>query len=131
VANAFPELDFNCICERDLQINLPDDGLPFRNSINPIPYDEQHLLHIVHKVFPTKRYVFWAVLIDKRTLQPTMITARPLLSARSSASASMIYASSATCLGDELVVFAGIDDCGIGAWRISKTELPQHWVSIA
>jgi predicted GH43/DUF377 family glycosyl hydrolase len=129
-SSAFPDLHFASAGEHALKLPLPDDGLTLRNSINPVPYDSNHLLHIVHKVFPDKRYVFWAVLLDQHTLLPAKISRRPLLSARSSG-ASITYACSAICRDDELLMFGGIDDCSIGAWRIPKVDLDSQWSAIA
>jgi predicted GH43/DUF377 family glycosyl hydrolase len=123
------ELSFAAAVERPLRLPLPQDGLYLRNSINPIVWDERHLLHIVHKVFPDKRYVFWAILIDRQSLLPTKITRRPLLSGRSS-SASITYACSALCQADELLLFGGVDDCAIGAWRMRKAALDSQWIAI-
>jgi hypothetical protein len=130
-SDEFPGLHFNLALERSFDLPIPDDGLPIRNSINPVSYDASHLLHIVHKVYPGKRYVFWAVLIDKVTLLPVMMTRRPLLSAPGSAAASIIYVCSAICLDADVLVFAGIDDCSIGTWRVSKAEIDSNWVRIA
>ena len=128
--DALPDLRFSCVLECRLNLPLLEDGLSFRNSINPVSYDEGHLLHLVHKVYPGKRYIFWAVLIDKMTLLPVKISRRPLLSAGSSAAASTIYACSAISRKDDLVVFGGIDDCAVGGWRIAKADLDRHWISI-
>lgn len=127
---AVSDLRFAAAIERPLDLPLPRDGLYLRNSINPIPWDEKHLLHIVHKVFPDKRYVFWAVLIDRHSLLPVKVSRRPLLSGKSS-SASITYACSALCRADELLLFGGLDDCAIGAWHIPKAHLDSQWLAIA
>ena len=45
-------------------------------------------LHIVHKAYSGKQYIFWGMLIDKATLAPIRMTARPLFRAGPSGSAS-------------------------------------------
>jgi hypothetical protein len=129
-AQAFPDLQFAFVAERTPRFPFADDGISFRNSINPVPWDSRHLLHIVHKAYPEKRYVFWAVLLDKDTLLPVQFSRRPLVSDRSSAG-SITYVCSAVCHKDDLLLFGGIDDCSIGAWRIRKADLEPHWRAIA
>jgi predicted GH43/DUF377 family glycosyl hydrolase len=129
-ADRFPDLHFSLLAEARPNLPFPEDGLFFRNSINPVPWDSGHLLHIVHKVFPEKRYVFWAVLLDTRTLLPVKIIPRPLASDRSSG-ASITYVCSAICQGEELLLFGGLDDCSTGGWKIAKAELNRQWVAIA
>lgn len=124
-------LQFTAAGEHPVELPWPDDGLPFRNSINPIPYDPDRLLHIVHKVYPTKRYVYWAVLIDRTRLRPTHITRRPLLFAPLSVCASIAYACAATLEHDRLTIFAGIDDCGIGRWSMPRERLDSEWIELA
>ena len=129
-AQAFPDLRFALVAEKTLRFPLAEDGLRFRNSINPIPWDSHHLLHIVHKVYPEKRYIFWAVLLDNETLLPVQISRRPLVSDRSGAG-SITYVCSAVCDQEDLLLFGGIDDSSIGAWRVRKTALEPHWRPIA
>jgi hypothetical protein len=128
-AEAFPDLHFSSRTDRILKLPISQDGLYIRNSINPIPWDAGHLLHIVHKVFPDKRYVFWGVLLDRQSLLPAKITRRPLLTDRSSF-ASITYVCSAICRDGDLLLFGGIDDCSVGAWRISRSELDSQWSDI-
>jgi len=128
-ASAFPDLRFVLAAEHSLKLSLAEDGLSFRNSINPVPWDADHFLHIVHKVYPEKRYVFWAVLLDRRTHLPVKITRRPLITDRSSA-ASITYVSSALCREDDLLLFGGLDDCSLGAWRIWRDELNSQWAPV-
>lgn len=125
------ELRFHTVHEAMATSALSRDGLPLRNSINPVNYDGNHWLHIVHKVHPDKRYAFWAVLIDKKTLLPAMISNRPLVRSNASAPASTVYACSAICEGDDLFVFGGIDDCASGAWKVNRSLLDRHWIPIS
>lgn len=126
----FPELDFTVAIERPLQLPVLDDALPFRNSINPIPYNSECFLHIVHKVYPAKRYVFWAVLLERKTLLPVFFSARPLVRAGVGSDSTIVYVSAALCRNEEVILFAGIDDCNVGAWTVSKRELDSHWLPI-
>jgi hypothetical protein len=129
-SDKFPALGFNATLERQVNLHLPDDDLPIRNSINPVPYDEAHFFHLIHKVYPTKQYVFWAVLIDRTTLLPVHITDRPLLRGTASASASILYACSAVVTDAYVSLFGGVDDCSIASWQVSRSTLQRHWRQI-
>jgi hypothetical protein len=130
-SDTFPDLHFTLAVEKDLNVPLPDEGLALRNSINPISYDSDHLLHMVHKVYPGKRYAFWAVLIDKKTLLPCRLSSRPLVTNRSTGGSAIVYACSAIVRDEEVLVFGGVDDCAIGTWRVPKADIDRHWISIS
>jgi len=130
-ATRWPELNFATVTRRRLAFPHGDDGVPFRNSANPVEYDQDHFLHMVHKVYPYKQYVFWAVLIDKTSLMPKMISAHPLVCGWKSAPASIIYACSLIVRNGEIIVFGGLDDSALGVWRIRRTELEENWVALA
>lgn len=103
------------------------DGLSFRNSINPIEYDARHFLHIVHKVYPGKQYVFWGVLIDRQSLHPISITRRPLVRNWHSASATILYVSGATADSETIHLFAGLDDSSTASISIPRALLNSEW----
>lgn len=129
-ANRWPDLSFQKVCECDIKLP-PVFGLgEFRNSANPVDYNADYFLHVVHRVFSGLRYVFWAVLIEKKTLLPAMISARPLVCGWHSVPASIIYVVSVVVRGDDILVFAGIDDCASGVWRISRADLDSNWIPI-
>ncbi|HVU33778.1 MAG TPA: hypothetical protein VHE61_10110 [Opitutaceae bacterium] len=130
VASKFPSLHFQLAQEIPVELPLPDEGLMLRNSINPVPYDPAHLLHVVHKVYPGKKYVFWAVLIDRATLRPAKMTATPLLHRDSGNGASIVYLCSAVVGDEDVTFFGGLDDCAVGAWRISRARLDQQWTPV-
>lgn len=125
------KLEFETVLDIPLQSALAVDGVQIRNSANPVGYDEQHLLFLIHKVYPVKEYVFWAVLIDRNTLQPCAISERPLLRAGASAPVSILYACSLLVRSTEVIVFGGLNDCSFGYWRIPRERLDQAWVSLS
>ena len=129
-AQNWPGLDFKTIVETRLELPIDGDGLTLRNSINPVDYDENHWLHIVHKVHPGKQYSFWAVLLNKQTLQPARMTARPLVCGWRSVSASIIYVCSAIVEEREVLFFAGLDDSTTAMAAISRERLDAEWVDI-
>jgi len=126
-AAKWPELQFKTICREDLAIPVAADGLKFRNSANPVDYDAKYFLHMVHKVYPGKKYSFWAVLIEKVSLRPTHISTRPIVCGWQSSPAAIIYACSLVVQKDQILVFGGLNDTGMGFWKVSRTELDANW----
>ncbi len=59
-ANGWSDLAFETVMERKLQLPITDDQIDIRNSINPVDYDQEHFLHIIHKAYADKQYVFWS-----------------------------------------------------------------------
>jgi hypothetical protein len=126
----WPKLDFTPVLKAEVQFPTDHDGLSARNSINPITYDDNHWLHIVHRVYPGKQYSFWAVLIDKNSMLPVRVTARPLICGWASSSASIVYACSVTVDPVNVNVFAGLDDSATAVATIRRTRLDSEWVPL-
>jgi hypothetical protein len=126
-ANRWPELNFATVLSQDLQLPLAQDHMPIRNSVNPVDYDSEHFLHVVHKVYPEKCYAFWAVLIEKETLLPRFISDRPLVCGWHSAPASIMYVSALVARESEILVFGGLNDSSIGVWRVPRSRLGAYW----
>jgi hypothetical protein len=101
--------------------------LSIRNSVNPVDYDEHHLLHLVHRVYPNKQYSFWAVLIDKATLRPVKISSRPFARGWHSSSATIIYVSSLIVTAENVLAFAGLDDASTAIASIPRPRLDADW----
>lgn len=125
-----PRQEFKTEIIRSLDLPFARDGWPARNSINPVDYDDRYLLHFVHRVYPIKQYVFWALLIDKRTLIPMFVSRRPVVRAGPSTAAAIVYACAAVVRPDCISVFAGIDDCGSGVWDIERSALDDCWKTL-
>jgi hypothetical protein len=123
----WPALDFGTVLNQDLVLSLAEDRMPIRNSVNPVEYDDEHFLHVIHKVYPGKQYAFWGVLIEKQTLLPKWITDRPLVCGWRSAPAGIIYVSALIPRESEILVFGGIDDCSVAIWRVPRSRLDSHW----
>ncbi len=131
-ADRWPTPEFTSVREQELR--LPPDTLPtasLRNSVNPADYDDDHLLHVVHAVFPTKRYVFWAVLIDKSTLLPVRVSARPLVGGWHSAPASIVYVTAVVAGPDEIEIYGGLNDSSVGRWTLRRDLLDANWQPLA
>jgi hypothetical protein len=102
--------------------------VPVRNSVNPVTYDDAHLLGAVHAKLSTTGFVFWPILIDRRTLLPTRVLKRPLVAVRPDADASnIVYVSSIVARTDEIVLFVGIGDRAVGCARVSRSDLDRAW----
>jgi hypothetical protein len=129
-ARAWPGLDLETVVNEPLTGVPPQLARGVRNSINPVDYDETHLLHIVHCVYAVKQYAFWAVLISKETLRPVAISARPLVRGWESAPAAIIYVCSAIASASEILIFGGINDSSIGSWRVPRADLDSEWVPL-
>ena len=130
-ASNWPELSFATVHRETLDLPDSGDGLKFRNSANPVAYDAHHFLHMVHKVYPDKRYAFWGVLIEKSSLLPKKISARPLVCGWQSSPAPIIYACSLVVRPAEVLVFGGLNDTGLGYWNIPREKLDAAWLPLA
>lgn len=127
---------FGCTSSADLrftpraevQLDLPAHlrGAALRNSINPVVYDEHHLLHVVHSVYPDKQYVFWAALLDRRSRLPVRISRRPLLRSESS----LTYLCSALTGSETLTFFGGLEDSAVACWRLPRARLEAEWLPV-
>lgn len=131
VSRNWPSLEFVPFLEAQCQLNFAGDGLPVRNSINPVDYDDRHWLHVVHRVYPGKQYSYWAILIDKESLLPVQATARPLVCGWHSSSATIVYACSVIAGPADIMLFAGLDDSATAVAIIPRTRLDAAWVKIA
>lgn len=129
-ANNWPGLAFSTVVNRSFASPYGGDSLPLRNSINPVDYDDTHWLHIVHKVYPSKQYAFWAVLIDKQTLLPVKTTLRPLARGWQSYPASVIYLCSAIAGPKDIFLFSGLDDNATAVAKVSRLRLDAEWIPI-
>jgi len=127
----WPQMNFTTVVRQPLKPSRGDDQLKFRNSINPVDYDQENFLHMVHKVYPDKQYAFWAVLIDKNSLLPKKMSARPLICGWKSAPASIIYACSVIVRKEEILIFGGLQDSSLGFWKVSRQKLDENWIPMS
>ncbi len=128
-AEKWPELSFAPVLETEIAMPVGDPALAFRNSVNPVPYDDDHWLHIVHQVYPGKQYVFWAILIDRRSLRPVRASARPLARAWHGCAASIIYVCSVIADPAGIRLFAGLDDSSTAVAAIPRARLDAEWIA--
>jgi len=128
---ATAEWNFQTLIEESVEFPFGGDGLSIRNSINPVEYDEQHWLHIVHKVYPQKQYAFWAVLISRSSLRPVRVTRRPLVRGWHSFPASIIYTCSAVVDSTHVHLFSGLDDSSSAVSTLPRSRLDGEWVDLS
>jgi len=126
----WPKLRFETVVNTSISAPFSGDGLTLRNSINPIDYDDRHLLHVVHRVYPGKQYTFWPVLIKKKTLRPARVGSRPLACGGRSHTASILYLSSALAAQSHVDFFFGLDDAALGWSRVTREQLDSNWVTL-
>jgi hypothetical protein len=129
-ASEWPQMNFITVTRKNLATYCGDDQLKFRNSVNPVEYDQDYFLHVIHKVYPGKQYAFWAVLIEKNSLLPKKISARPLVCGWKSAPAAIIYVCSVIARNEDILIFGGIDDSSMGFWKVARTKLDETWIPL-
>jgi hypothetical protein len=103
------------------------DAPPLRNSVNPVPYDDEHWLHVVHRVYPGKRYAYWAVLISRRTLRPVQASRQPLACGGWSGGDGLLYLSAVLAGRDTIDLYFGAEDCATGHSQVARPELDAAW----
>jgi hypothetical protein len=127
-------LRFETVAEKRLDHPIVPLAGRFSNSTNPIDYDPDHYLTLVHKRYPNFEYVFWAVLIGKRDLMPSKITACPLVRGDAVSDIrlkeGLVYVSSVLCTPESIHLFFGLNDAFTGHAAVARADLEQAWVSL-
>ena len=137
-ASRWPTLSFETVIRREVDTHQFQDGI-FPNflslSTNPIDYDSDHLLVIVHKfvIIEHRMYAHWAVLIDKRSLLPVKVSSRPLVCGGEARGMfpGIIYTTAVVDQGDSLIVFNGESDLQCSYAKIAKKRLDACWIDLA
>lgn len=126
--NDWDRLEFTAHVEADWRLPGSSPDLPpLRNSINPVLYDENHWLHIVHRVYPGKRYAYWPVLISRATLRPIRACVQPLACGGWTGGDGLLYLSAAVARPDAIDLYFGMEDCATGHTRLSRRTLDAAW----
>ncbi|GEM_PF-588129 len=135
----WPKLNFHTVINKSFDGMLQDfreKGTPQMISLsaNPIEYDENHLLLLIHKKnhFFDVNYAHWAVLIDKKTLLPEKITSRPIFKGGLSKGMrpSIIYAMSVVPIDNDLVFFLGEGDSHLSYVKVNKKRLDDSFIPL-
>ena len=136
---SWTSLEFTTVVKRDVNLNLPGEnvgGLKALLSTNPVTWDADHFLVLIHKFFTCswsgRRYLTWAVLIQKESLLPVKITSRPVFNSFSARGEcpGVIYPTSCALIDDDLVVFVGEGDSYCSYAKINKKILTDNFVKM-
>lgn len=131
-------LHFATVISRTLDIDFRTIGgfaAPVSYSTNPIHYDDDHWLVLLHQSTPItggRVYLHWGLLLDKNSLEPKKMTARPLLSGSGARGAlrGVLYVASVLKVGDDFVLFSGEGDSYVTRTTIPKQKLDRLWSSV-
>ncbi len=101
-------------------------------STNPIHYDDQHFLLLVHQVDPNgmgRLYYHWGVLIDKTSLYPVKVTTDPLFSGTGARGIlrGVVYVMSVVAQQNDFIFYNGEGDTYLSYTTISKDKLDRLW----
>ena len=128
-------LAFTTIISRDLEPRLHDVGgfgslVSF--STNPIDYDDDYLIFLIHQVQrrgTDRFYHHWGVLLSKETLLPEQITRKPLFVGNGARGrrAGILYVSSVVRIEDKFLFFMGEGDAYSTYCAIDREDLEARW----
>jgi hypothetical protein len=106
-------------------------------STNPIDYDDQYLLVLIHQVaLPNKMwyrlYYHWGLLIDKKMMHPKKITFDPLFSGKGARGklGGILYVMSVIRKRDDFVFFNGEGDAYLSKLKVAKSKIEKLWVDL-
>lgn len=104
-------------------------------STNPIDFDENHWLVIIHQInhrFTGRCYFHWAVLINKSTFLPVKITNKPIFSGMGvrGRTPGIRYISSVLKVYDEILFFAGEGDVYVTVTKKNIMDLEKLFVPL-
>jgi hypothetical protein len=135
-------LRFETLIREDISANLAS-VIPLNGRIsistNPTPYDETHLLVLLHthakkfQGFRRRRvYYHWAMLLDKETLRPIKISSRPVFVGGNAQGIrpGIVYVMAAFRQNDHVIFSLGESDSHSSIIRIPKTVLDEYWVNL-
>jgi hypothetical protein len=128
-------LTFSTVVNRVYDIDVESLGgfsKPVSYSTNPIPYDGDHLLVLVHQSVRTpagRCYYHWGVLLDKHDLAPQRVTSRPLVTGTGARGPlrGVLYVSSVIKLRNDFVLFNGEGDSYLTRTTVSKAKIERLW----
>lgn len=116
--------------------NIGGFGTMVSFSTNPIEYDANHWLLVVHQIeqsrWVDRCYHQWGILLDKNSLLPRKFSTKPLfesLGARGRM-AGILYVTSVVKKNDDFIFFCGEGDAYITRIALSKSELEKNWVDL-
>lgn len=104
-------------------------------STNPIDFDDQHYLVIIHQIkhrFTGRCYYHWAVLIDKPSMLPVKITSKPIFSGMGARGRTpgIRYISSIIIKGEDILFFGGEGDVYITVTKKKIQDLQSLFIAV-
>jgi hypothetical protein len=133
-ASDWPALTFKTVMQKKIIFPFEFYDNFIALSTNPIDYDVNHLLLVVHKrrIDWPRSYVFWAVLINKKTLIPTQVSSRPLIKSGQSRGfyKGHVYLSAVVSLNHRLIFFLGEGDSHLSGVSIDKEHLNSFFIPL-
>ncbi len=129
---------FTTIIKQQLAEYLKDIGnfgTQVSFSTNPISYDDEHLLLLIHqyKLEGYDRfYHHWGVLVNKKDLQISKITSKPIIAGKKvrGQMPGVIYTTSVVKQKDSFVFFNGEADAYITSRTIKNSDLSKLWITV-
>ena len=105
-------------------------------STNPLVYDEQHWIVLLHQVDPGRlgwHFCNWALLVDRDTFRPTYVTKRPVLdgSGVRGRVVGALYPMSLHCTDRDVVAFCGEGDSYVTRVHIARSGIDGDLVAVA
>jgi len=129
---------FKTIIDQHLSSKMNDPGgfgTRVSFSTNPIDYDENHWLTVIHQIqhrFTGRCYFHWAVLIDKTSFLPMKISSKSIFSGMGARGRvpGIRYISSIVKAENEILFFAGEGDVYVSVTKKKITELQTLFVNL-
>lgn len=129
---------FKTIIDQQLLSKINDPGgfgTRVSFSTNPIEYDEEHWLIVIHQIqhqFTGRCYFHWAVLLDKNTFLPVKISSKPLFSGMGARGRTpgIRYISSILKVENEILFFAGEGDVYVTVTKKTLNEIDTLFVNL-
>lgn len=131
-------LEFRTVINKSLEWKLNNDGTSgnlISFSTNPIDFDEKYWVLIIHQ-FTVKSfgrcYDHWAVLINKETLLPEKITAKPIFTGMGARGRTpgIRYISSILKVENDILFFAGEGDVYVTVTKKPIKELESLFIDL-
>ncbi len=138
-ATNWPALQFNTVVKQERNFVFSRPAILHSEHIaistNPISYNDQHYLVVIHSSTMVARYVrlyfHWAVLIDKKSLLPVKITSCPLIKGGKCKGEmpGVIFVMAAMLIDNDLVLFSGEGDSFCSSVKIARCRLDAAFVN--
>ena len=132
------QFKFRSIINQDFYWQLKNPGgfgTMVSFSTNPIDFDEEHFLMVVHQIdhkITGRFYNHWAVLLDKKRMLPVKISAKPIFTGMGARGRTpgVRYISSILKTDHEILFFAGEGDVYVTVTKKTIEEIKANLISL-